>query len=168
MTAFKKDTQIDSFPAYSIFHREERSGTDAIDVTHGDILGIRVKFRDSFYYHNYTVQSVMTSCAENNECPIEGYNRAIDLGHEVYWLMQNSVAITSGKQPQKKVIQISIGDKINFLGKKFEIYAQANDNLGLKEIVEDIIDMSEIRPSGPRISKELGTLQEWADIIVKD
>ena len=52
-----------------------------------------------------------------------------------YWLNQDARSLTSGGtlQPVAKYV-ITIGSEIYFEGKNFEIYAQPNDNLGLKEI----------------------------------
>jgi hypothetical protein len=50
-------------------------------------------------------------------------------------LNQDTLSLTSGGTPSpvaKHVIHI--GSEIYFEGKNFEIYAQANNNLGLKEI----------------------------------
>tara|TARA_R100001530_G_scaffold49045_1_gene36741 strand:- start:787 stop:1101 length:315 start_codon:yes stop_codon:yes gene_type:complete len=85
--------------------------------------------------YNYTLGSSASYALEYNECPIKAYESAIKNGHACYWLNQDTLSLTSGGTPSpvaKHVIHI--GSEIYFEGKNFEIYAQANNNLGLKEI----------------------------------
>ena len=85
--------------------------------------------------HNYTIGSVASYAIERNECPFKEYGRAVKNGHECYWLNQDARSLTSsGALPPVAKYVITIGTEIYFEGKNFEIYAQPNDNLGLKEI----------------------------------
>ena len=85
--------------------------------------------------HNYTLGSVASYALEYNECPFKARERAAKNGHACYWLNQDARSLTSGGTlpPVAKYV-ITIGSEIYFEGKNFEIYAQPNDNLGLKEI----------------------------------
>ena len=89
--------------------------------------------------HNYTLGSVASDALEYNECPFKAYERAKKNGHSCYWLNQDARSLTSGGTlpPVAKYV-IHIGSEIYFEGKNFEIYAQPNNNLGLKEIKDAI------------------------------
>ncbi len=89
--------------------------------------------------YNYTLGSIASYVLEYNGCPIKAYERAIKNGHACYWLNQDARSLTSGGTlpPVAKYV-IHIGSEIYFEGKNFEIYAQPNNNLGLKEITNDI------------------------------
>ena len=90
--------------------------------------------------YNYTLGSSASYALEYNECPLKAYERAVKNGHACYWLNQDARSLTSERRPLPQVQftiteqELADGVEVYFEGKNFKIYAQPNDNLGLKEI----------------------------------
>ncbi|MDB4311825.1 hypothetical protein N9937_00180 [bacterium] len=132
MSIFRKDTVVKSYPALDIVEREPMHN-GFINIVPEDVLYCGTS--------RYKASSVMSYAAENNECPLEAYERCkrhmVEFpynGHKVYWINALSVSICSNPQHKGQAVKVEIGTKVKFQGKYFEITAENNNNLGLKEI----------------------------------
>ena len=130
MSVYKKQTVVKSFPAYNIAEREDDSNGH-INFTANEVVGIEC----NGFYRQYTFGSAVSYALKNNQDPIRSYERCVELGHQTHWLNQNSVSITSHPRDKWTVVKISVGQKVKFEGKVFEINTAPNDNLVLREVV---------------------------------
>jgi len=80
---------------------------------------------------------------EDGSCgsPEEGMARAIENGEELFWINLNGCTITDSVEYNQmqadrrdRMVRLSVGDIVEFDGKKFEIVPQANYNFGLTEV----------------------------------
>jgi hypothetical protein len=127
MTIFKKDTVVETFPAFDIVTREVQTygeAKDAINISAGDLLTV-----DGLT--NYTAGSAVSYALANNDDPIKSYNQEKERGHPTHWLSQNATVLTSHKQARKVLVKVEVGTAVYFEGRLFEIIAEANNNLGL-------------------------------------
>ena len=125
MSIYKKDTVTTTYPAYNIVKREAHvlMGTDidVIEITHGE----QVIFNDRIY----TVGTVFSSYIADNECPLAGYQRALDLGHDTVWLNANCVTISASKQVKKTCLSVDLETVYHLEGHTYKIEKTSNDNL---------------------------------------
>lgn len=122
---------IKSYPAYDVIKGTTRYNVDALYLDGSLPLALAPNFM-----RHYTISSVMSYALKYNECPIQAYEDAKKKGHNIYWINGRGSMITSTPQARETYIAVEIGQRVYFQGKLFEIVAEPNDNLGLKEITE--------------------------------
>ena len=82
----------------------------------------------------HTPGSVVSYALQYNRCPMKEVADAKEKGHELHWLNQCSVALTSHKQEKKTLVKVEIGMKVCFEGLYATIEAAPNDNLVFKPL----------------------------------
>lgn len=82
----------------------------------------------------YSPNSVASYAIESGRCPIKAIERSMGRGETMHWLTQLSTAISLMKMERKTYVGVNVGDVVKFEGRRFEIVAQPNRNLGLKEL----------------------------------
>ena len=113
------------FPAFKVLEAPEKNGVKKI------VSAVELYINGKCYY----ASSVMSYAIENNECPIEAFERAVELGQKVYWIGQSPVSISNTKVEKKTIYGgYEIGDKVCFLGKSFLLESAPNDNIKLIEV----------------------------------
>ena len=125
MSIYKKDTVIKTFPAYDIVKREAHvlmgTTTEVIEITHGDHV--------IFNGRMYTVGTVFSSYIADNACPLEGYKRALDLGHDTVWLNENCVTISANKQAKKIYLNVDLETQYHLEGHVYKIENKGHGDL---------------------------------------
>ena len=125
MSIYKKDTITTTFPAYDIIEREAHTlmgtTTEVVEITHGE----QVIFNDRMY----TVGTVFSSYIADNECPLAGYKRAVDLGHDTVWLNENCVTISANKQAKKTYLKIDFETLYHLEGHVYKIVNNYHEHL---------------------------------------
>ena len=132
MSVYKKDTLVESFPAYDIYQRDTYDGK-FINVTVDDVLGLK---HPRGFYHTFYCGSVISYALSNNDDPIAYYETAKARGEQMYWINARGAMLTAHKRDPEKVIAIEVGTLIKFEGVLFEIVPAPNDNLHLKRFVK--------------------------------
>lgn len=129
---------ITEYPAYDIYSRKSYRGINVL--RDGDELALRESVEDKAHNHlyHYSIGSVFGYAVENNDDPMESYNRAIENNHKIHWIIALYSCLTAHKVAKKIYYEVSIGEKVYFMGKYFEITKENNDNLGLLEIEEQL------------------------------
>ena len=82
----------------------------------------------------YSPNSVASYAIESGRCPIKAIERSMGRGETMHWLTQLSTAISLMKMERKTYVGVNVGDVVKFEGRRFEIVAQPNHNLGFKEL----------------------------------
>ena len=124
MSVFKKDTIIDSCPAYDIVTREKDSYRH-INITAGDTL------HDNHGIHQ--VGSVVSSALENNNDPMVDVKRAEGFGHDLHFIFAKASILTSHRllpSERKTHLAVDFDAVYRFEGNLFTIQRTANRNLG--------------------------------------
>ncbi len=126
MSIYQKSSVEKSYPAYDIVVLEpDQNGY--INLKSGDIISVGDKPQSK-----RVVSSVMSYALENGECPIKAHKRALELGHEIYYVMALGAMLSSSPQARETRIRVEYGQRVNFQGHVFQIVQQPNDNVGLK------------------------------------
>ena len=139
---FKKQSLVESFPAYDVFEREaDRSGF--VNITVDDILAVN---SGKGFYRTYSPGSVVSYALEYNECPIQAVADCLAKmksdpygGHKLYWINGRGSVLTAHKRAAEQVVKVKIGMKVRFEGKLFTIESAWNQNLAFKEYVEEAV-----------------------------
>lgn len=82
----------------------------------------------------YSPNSVASYAIESGRCPIKAIERSLTRGERMHWLTQNATSITLMRQERKTYVGVNLGDVVKFEGRRFEIVAEPNRNLNLKEL----------------------------------
>jgi hypothetical protein len=124
MSVFKKDTLVKAFPAVQIVTREKDSN-GVINVTAGDHI------TDDSYHSDWRFGSVASYALKNNKCPFEAAERANKLGHDLYWVSQSTIVISSTPSELPKRVLLQPEDVVRFEGKLFTLRDAPNNNKSL-------------------------------------
>jgi len=127
MSVFKKQEIVESFPAYDVVAREASSIDGVVQITADDILGVRSKC--GRFYRMYQAGSVVSYALQYNQCPMKAVREATFHGHDLHWITQCSVALTSHQQAKKTLVKVEPGMKVCFEGLYATIETAPNDNL---------------------------------------
>jgi len=127
MSIYQKKTVIASYPAYNVVTLDEIE-PGFINLKSGD------KIISPNHLSKFQINSVVSYALQYNEDPIKSYNDAIERGHETHYIIALGSSLTARKFAKKIYIEVAVGQKIIFEGKKFEVIAANNDNRKLKEI----------------------------------
>lgn len=133
MSVYKKQVVVESFPAYDVVEREASPIDGVVQITSDDILGLEAG-RNAKFYRLYSPGSVVSYALQYNRCPMREVADAKEKGHELHWLCQCSVALTSHKQEKKTLVKVEIGMKVCFEGLYATIETAPNDNLVFKPV----------------------------------
>ena len=127
---------IDTFPAYDILKNERLHWQSKRPIIkHGDQIAFQFESRRyGPMWKMFTVGSAASYALENDECPIESYNRELSRGYKTHWVNANAVSITAEKREKEFYYGFEFGDQIHFEGRVFEFVKEANNNVGLKEV----------------------------------
>lgn len=135
MSVYKKDTEIERFPAYVIYQRDKihKGENEYIEITAEDVLGSR---HPRGYYDLYSPGSVIDYARQYNECPFEALEEeSKKYGAKMYWLLEHSVVISDTPRAPKRVVKVEAGDVVRFHGKMFTIIKNPYGRLELKQHV---------------------------------
>lgn len=121
-----------SCPAYDVIEgpREKYGVEPCLTLAAGDELACKLRS----YYTTFQIGSVVSSSLADGRCPLAALERAKGFGHDLHFIFALSTSITSHKQARKTYIGVTIGQRVRFEGRYFEIVRQSNDNLGLKDL----------------------------------
>jgi len=127
---------IESYPAYDIHAPiEDFRGRAAIQP--GEYIMLPFESRShGRQWHEFKVGSVMGYAMDNNECPIEAFNRAKDRGHAVYFLSPCGTSLTAHKEAKRFYQGYEFGSVVHFMGKDFRIEPDHNQNAKFVEVTE--------------------------------
>ena len=120
-----------SYPAFDVvkpYTALEFNGEEILNVDDNSeiyMLDLQAKFK---------LSSVMSYAIQYNECPIEAYQRAVEKGHNVYYMVALGATISNRKEEKRKLVGLEIGQKIQYMGKIFELKKAPNKNVNLVEI----------------------------------
>lgn len=129
---FKKDTVIDTCPAFDFVKRQPDS-YGVINVTANEV------FTDKNKLGGWYFGSVVSYALSNNENPIERYNRAVANGHAVKWINACPSVLSADYRPEKeKRLVIEAGDVVRFEGELFTIADAPNRNKKLVPYVKEV------------------------------
>jgi hypothetical protein len=140
------DIIVADYPAYMLLKYPA-----GLELSAGDIIGIGYDTKYGTLATFYTLGSVASYAEERVQDVDESVARAKLNGHDLYWANQNSVALTNHSEPQTCHFSVSVGDIINFEGKRFRIDAQPYENIKLIEILTISADAT----NGPHVSPNL-------------
>lgn len=124
-------------PAYDVVEGpRERFGLDPVLVLNdGDeIACLNVPYPD--LHKQFQVGSVVGYALRNGDCPVKALDRARANGHDLWFIFGLAVSITAHKQARKTYIGVTIGQRVRFEGRYFEIVKTGREHLGFKEIAE--------------------------------
>jgi len=105
-------------------------------LRHGDRISIRMKnYRGerNSYADNFTVGSVAGYAEEYKEDPQPAIDRALRLGHKLYYAFNEGVMISAHPLERPERLELSIGDLVEFDGNIFRIHEVANRQIELRE-----------------------------------
>lgn len=137
MSVFKKQAVVASFPAYDIVRREADS-SGLVNITSDDLLGL-----DSGrgFHRKYSPGSVVSYALSYNECPIEAVAECRAkmvsqpyAGHKLWWINACASVLSDSPRAQETLVEVVIGMRVCFEGKKFTIESDHNNNLRFAEI----------------------------------
>lgn len=123
------ETLIKSYPAFDIFERDANH-EGFVHINDNDVLGLARKN----HYDTFKTGNVWTFAKENGMDPEEAAERARNNNNKLYWINKRATSITAWKQDKVNLINVEVGMKVIYAGKKFEIAADWNKNLKLKEL----------------------------------
>lgn len=131
MTTTQAATILYSCPAYDVVEGtlERYSADPCVVLTDG----VELANADKPMRH-YMIGSVVSSCMKRGDCPIDAVERAKGFGHDLHFIFALGSCISLHKQARTTYVGVRVGQRVKFEGRYFEIVAQANDNLGLKQI----------------------------------
>jgi len=134
----KEKNVIKSYPALRVIELDKAGNTATLHG--GDADAINLKAGDKLYElrhgTKHQISSVASYALEGGECPFKAREHAEKHGHDLYFIFGLGSTITAHKRDQETFIGVTIGDKVNFEGKLFEIVEQWNRNIGLIEITK--------------------------------
>lgn len=84
--------------------------------------------------YTYKVGDVFSYAASRAECPLKAFEKAKERGHNLAWLAQCSVSVTSRERGKEHAFFIEPGMMVKVIGRIYEVTDDRNDNLGLKFI----------------------------------
>lgn len=126
MSIFKKQSVVETYPAYDIVVREASTSSGGfINITKDDILGLK----KNGYYKMFQAGSVVSYALDYNECPLAALSHARDRGYELHWINALGACITSHQQAKKTLVKVEYGMKVCFEGLLATIEKDHNDNL---------------------------------------
>lgn len=120
---------IETYPAYDVYVREA-DADGFVHIVAEELLGLKAKG----YYSTYRAGSVVSYALECGKDPIAKVQQAIERKEPLHWIIQRGVMLTSHKRAAEKLIAVQIGMRVIFEGRKFELVAEANNNIGLKAL----------------------------------
>lgn len=138
MSIFQKVITTIVTPAYDLVTLEKAKGAyvngsykavEYINLKAGD----RVQLGDA-PPSEYLVYSVMSCALQDGECPIVAYNRAIQHGHDVYFIVNGGACVSKESSRSPRRVMLQTEDVVKFEGKFFNVLESANNNLCLKEL----------------------------------
>ena len=136
MTTFKRDSIIDTCPAFDTVTRASyalnipEGGATVINITAGDLL-VRPDMLG-----RYTVGSVVTYALEYNKCPLKAVERAKKHAHELHWINHNPTTLSNSETIRTKCLMIDFNTLYRLEGITFKIAPTHNDNLKLIEVTQ--------------------------------
>lgn len=127
-----KSELVRDWPALKVYSRKTRSSD-----THGEYISIDAE--DTLWSGHtggragktYYASSVMSSALRDGDCPIESYERAVRLGHNLHWIGQHATVVSRGPQATREAVAVGPGQVVRFEGRFFRIASAWNDNLDL-------------------------------------
>jgi len=127
-----KSSLVRDWPALKVYSRKTRTS----DV-HGEYIEIDAE--DTLWSghtggragRTYYAGSVISSALRDGDCPIEAYERAVEMGHKRHWIGQHATVISSGPQATREAVAVEPGQVIRFEGRFFKLAPTWNDNLNL-------------------------------------
>lgn len=128
MAVFKKQALIESSPAYDVFKREACRIDGLVQITAGELLGLK---KPRGYYKAYEINSVVSYALEYNEDPIAAVERAKGRGEKLQWINARASVLSASEMPREQLIAVELGMVICFEGVASRIEADFNDNLKL-------------------------------------
>lgn len=122
--------------AYDVIEgpREKYKEDPALVLKSGDEIAALVQYAD--LYQQFKVGSVISYALESGDCPIKGLERARKNGHDLHYIFGLAVSITSHQRPRETYIGVTIGQRVRFEGRYFEIVKTGYCHLGFKELPE--------------------------------
>lgn len=139
---------IAAYPAYDVV--EAKTNKDGVKELHAEqklIQGNRKLAANHRYQHlnKFMISSVASSALKDNKDPIAAIERAKANGHDLHFIFGLGSCLTAHKQARKEYIEVSVGDKVYFEGRLFELQAANNNNLHMKEIPSEGYSLMTIR-----------------------
>jgi len=113
---------FESFPAFDVFGREPDS-EGFVHINDDDVLcsGVRL----------YYTGNVWSYAMENGLDPEAAYNKAIENKNQIHWINSMCSVISNTDVKKIKTIKVYAGMKVIYMGKKFTIEDDWNNNLKL-------------------------------------
>lgn len=122
-------TVVAEYPAYRVLRRPADS-EGYVRIWANEKLGLA----RSRYYAQFTAGSVASYALQYNECPMQAVERAMERGHVLHWLNQSATVLSSRPEPRYDLIEIAVGMRVYFQGRRFEIESAPNGNLNLRPL----------------------------------
>jgi len=133
MAIYKAKSQLlHEWPTLHVYGRKTRTSEahgEYIEIDHEDILfSDHAGGRAGRTYH---ADSIFSYALRHGDCPQRLYERALEFGHQAYWVNQEHAIISDRSQPIREAVAVRPGQIVRFQGRFFRIAAAANDNLTL-------------------------------------
>ena len=130
MSVFKKETLVETYPAFNVFRREPKSA-GFVEITAEDTLILKV---NGEHKGTYSPGSVVSYALQYNECPLAAVERAKANGHDLVWINANAAMLTADDRAAENVVEVEYGMLVRFQGVVATIEKAANNNLKLVAI----------------------------------
>lgn len=120
----------------------QNSSEDSPKVTHleaGDRVEIRLRsYLGGMDQHPspFTTGSVAEYATRYNEDAEAAVERAKRLGHELYYMVNEGIAVTAHRQAHVERISLSLGDLVEMDGQTFTVTQAPNYNVKLVPVTE--------------------------------
>ena len=129
-----KESLVRDWPALKVYSRKAR-----VSDTHGEYISIDAE--DTLWSGHtggragktYYAASVMSCALRDGDCPIESYERAVRLGHQIHWIGQHATVVSREPKATREAVEVCPGQVVRFEGRFFKLAPTWNDNLDLIE-----------------------------------
>lgn len=106
-----------------------------VGLKHGDKLGLIYDGRNhKNLVATFRVGTVIGYAVETYKDPLAELALAQERGHNIHWINGCGATITAQQRAQEVVTEVKVGMKVAIEGKRYEVIAEPNQNLGLKPI----------------------------------
>ena len=116
---------IAEYPAYDVVVFND--GVEKL-LKDGDIL------TDKKHLENWKIGSVAGYAIECGEDPIEEVRKAVEMGHNIHFVMSIGACLSNNPIKEKRRIMIEEGEHVTFHGQRFEIKSTWNNNIELVKV----------------------------------
>lgn len=133
------ETVVADWPALDVVRRTGAFGK-LPKLTAVDRLGQLYQSRNhGELVREFHIGSVVSYAMENGDCPIRAIERAQGFGHELHWITEAAVSITSHKRAKRRLVLIEAGMLVEFEGRVFLIEPKRNGGgrLGLTQVSDN-------------------------------